>query len=150
MFISFLHAKLIKGKATTSILVYKIPKPLTILKYNPVYFFILTVLGLLLSGLFSSCGEQGYSSCLELLVTLVAQSYSSCSMQWLLLLRSMGSRVQGPQQSKLPGPRAQTQLVVAHSLNCSAACGIFLDQGQNLCLLNWQADSSPLSHQGSP
>ena len=72
MFISFLHAKLIKGKATTSILVYKIPKPLTTLKYNPVYFFILTVLGLLLSGLFSSCGEQGYSSCLELLVTLVA------------------------------------------------------------------------------
>ena len=28
--------------------------------------------------------------------------------------------------------------------------GIFPTQGSNLCLLNWQADSSPLSHQGSP
>ena len=30
------------------------------------------------------------------------------------------------------------------------ACGIFLDQGSNLCLLHWQADSLPLGHQGSP
>ena len=29
-------------------------------------------------------------------------------------------------------------------------CEIFLGQGSNLCLLHWQADSSPLSHQGSP
>ena len=28
--------------------------------------------------------------------------------------------------------------------------GIFLDQGSNLCLLRWQVDSLPLSHQGSP
>ena len=28
--------------------------------------------------------------------------------------------------------------------------GIFLTQGSNPCLLHWQADSSPLSHQGSP
>ena len=34
-------------------------------------------------------------------------------------------------------------------LSCSAACGIFPDQGSNPCLLHWQADSSPLSHQGS-
>ena len=26
-------------------------------------------------------------------------------------------------------------------LSCSAACGIFLDQGLNLCLLHWQVDS---------
>ena len=32
----------------------------------------------------------------------------------------------------------------------SAACGIFLDQGSNPCILHWQADSLPLSHQGSP
>ena len=30
------------------------------------------------------------------------------------------------------------------------ACGIFPDQGPNPCLLHWQADSLPLSHQGSP
>ena len=28
--------------------------------------------------------------------------------------------------------------------------GIFLTQGLNLSLLRWQADSLPLSHQGSP
>ena len=30
----------------------------------------------------------------------------------------------------------------------SNACGILLDQGSNLCLLHWQADSYPLYHQG--
>ena len=30
------------------------------------------------------------------------------------------------------------------------ACGIFLDRGSNPCLLHWQANSLPLSHQGSP
>ena len=38
---------------------------------------------------------------------------------------------------------------VARGLSRSAACGIFLDQGPNLCLLHWQADSLPPSHQGS-
>ena len=33
---------------------------------------------------------------------------------------------------------------------CSVAYGIFPDQGSNPCLLHWQADSLPLSHQGSP
>ena len=28
--------------------------------------------------------------------------------------------------------------------------GIFLTQESNPCLLHWQADSLPLSHQGSP
>ena len=41
-------------------------------------------------------------------------------------------------------------VVVAHRLSCSAACGIFLDQRLNSCPLHWQADSLPLSHQGSP
>ena len=41
-------------------------------------------------------------------------------------------------------------VVVAHGLRCSAACGIFPDQGSNPCPLHWQADSQPLRHQGSP
>ena len=41
-------------------------------------------------------------------------------------------------------------MVVAHVLGCPVACGIFPDQGLNPCLLHWQADSLPLSHQGSP
>ena len=39
---------------------------------------------------------------------------------------------------------------MAHCLNCSQACGIFPDQGLNLCLLHWQGNPSPLSHQGIP
>ena len=54
-----------------------------------------------------------------------------------LLLRSTGSRRAG-------------SVVVAHGLSCSAACGIFPDEGSNPCPLHWQADSQPLRHQGSP
>ena len=35
-------------------------------------------------------------------------------------------------------------------LSCSAACGIFLDQGSKPCSLHWQVDSQPLRHQGGP
>ena len=41
-------------------------------------------------------------------------------------------------------------VAVAHGLRCSKVCGIFPDQGSNLCPLHWQADSYPLYHQGSP
>ena len=54
-----------------------------------------------------------------------------------LLLRSTGSRCAG-------------SAIVAHGPSCSAACGIFPDQGSNPCPLHWQADSQPLRHQGSP
>ena len=40
-------------------------------------------------------------------------------------------------------------MVVAHRLGC-CSMWVFLDQGSNPCLLLWQADSSPLSHQGIP
>ena len=59
------------------------------------------------------------------------------SPSWPLLLWSTGSRRAG-------------SVVVAHGLSCSAACGIFPDQGSNPCVLHWQADSQPLHHQGSP
>ena len=42
------------------------------------------------------------------------------------------------------------QSVGAHEFCCFAACRIFPDQGSNPHLLHWQADSLPLSHQGSP
>ena len=47
------------------------------------------------------------------------------------------------------GLQSTGSTVMAHRLSCSLACGIFLDQGSNLCLLHWQAHSLPLSHQGS-
>ena len=37
-----------------------------------------------------------------------------------------------------------------HGLSGPTACGIFLGHGSNQCVLHWQVDSSPLSHQGSP
>ena len=54
-----------------------------------------------------------------------------------LLLRSTGSRRAG-------------SVVVAHGRSCSAACGIFPDQGSNPRPPHWQADSQPLRHEGSP
>ena len=54
-----------------------------------------------------------------------------------LLLRSTGSRRAG-------------SAIVAHGPSCSAARGIFPDQGSNPCPLHWQADPQPLRHQGSP
>ena len=88
----------------------------------------------LLLQLFSSCGEQG----------LLFQLWcSGISLQWLLLLRSTGSRAHGLQQC---GTRAW----LCQGCPTSSACGIFPDQGWNPCLLHGQADSLPLSHQGSP
>ena len=77
---------------------------------------------------------------LSLVVASGGHSSSRCtglSLSRPLLLRSTGSRRTG-------------SVIVAHGLSCSAACGIFPDQGSNPCPLHWQADSQPLRHQGSP
>ena len=50
----------------------------------------------------------------------------------------------------ITGSRRAGSVIVAHGPSCSAACGIFPDQGSNPCPLHWQADSQPLRHQGSP
>ena len=76
---------------------------------------------------------------LSLVVASGGHSSSWCaglSLSWPLLLRSTGSRRAG-------------SVIVAHGPSCSAACGIFPDQGLNACPLHWQADSQPLRHQGS-
>ena len=77
---------------------------------------------------------------LSLVVTSGGHSSSRCaglSLSRPLLLRSTGSRRAG-------------SAIVAHGLSCSAAYGIFPDQGSNPRPLHWQADSQPLRHQGSP
>ena len=66
-----------------------------------------------------------------------SSQWAGLSLSRPLLLRSTGSRRAG-------------SVVVAHGPSCSAACGIFPDQGPNPCPLHWQADSQPLRHQGSP
>ena len=54
--------------------------------------------------------------------------------------------------ASLVAPRlwSTDSIVVANGLSWSVACGIFLDQGWNMCLLHWQAESLPLSQQGRP
>ena len=77
---------------------------------------------------------------LSLVAASGGHSSSRCaglSLSRPLLLRSTGSRRTG-------------SAVVAHGPSCSAACGIFPDQGSNPCPLHWQVDSQPLRHQGSP
>ena len=77
-------------------------------------------------------------------LSLVAASGGHSSSRWagLSLSRPLSLRSSG---SSRAGSGA-----VAHRLSCSAACGIFPDQGSNPCPLNWQADSQSLRHQGSP
>ena len=77
---------------------------------------------------------------LSLVAASGGHSSSRCvglSLSRPLLLQSTGSRRAG-------------SVGVAHGPSCSAACGIFPDQGSNPCPLHWQADSQPLRHQGSP
>ena len=63
--------------------------------------------------------------------------FSSCSAQASLVVehrQALGHRL----------------IFALHGFSCSAACGLLPDQGLNLCLLHWQADSLPLSHQEKP
>ena len=63
--------------------------------------------------------------------------------------RCMGLSLSQPLLLWSTGSRRTCLVVVAHGPSCSAACGIFPDQGSNPCPLNWQADSQQLRHQGS-
>ena len=79
-----------------------------------------------------------------------ARAFSSCSERGPLFIA-----VRGPftvAASLVAEPRLQTYRLSScgSRASCSVACGIFLDQGSNPCPLNWQADSQPLRHQGSP
>ena len=64
--------------------------------------------------------------------------------------RCAGLSLSRPLLLRLAGSRRAGSVVVAHGPSCSAACGIFPDQGSNPCPPHWQADSQPLRHQGSP
>ena len=94
----------------------------------------------MLHGLFSSCGEQGLLS--------RYRAWPSC-----LSSSRGGARAPGCVDSVCFGSRAPEHSLSScgvRGLSCSEACGIFLYQESNLCLLHWLRDSLPLSHQGSP
>ena len=81
---------------------------------------------------------------------------TSFSLRWLLLWStgSKGMQASATEVCGLSSCRSQAlstgSIVVVHRLSYSVACQIFLDQGLNLCLLHWQADSLSLSHQEYP
>ena len=66
--------------------------------------------------------------------------YRGCSSLWGLGFSCGGARAPGHVGSG----------VAEYGLSCAEACGIVPGQGSNLCLLHWQTDSLPLSHQESP
>ena len=81
-------------------------------------FLILTLLGL--------------QYCVDFPIVAASGGYSSCSTQ--------ASHCGGCSHC------GAWLIAVAHRLDCSTACGIFPDQGLNLCLLHWQENSLLLSH----
>ena len=97
----------------------------------------------------------------RLSLVVVSGGYSSLSctglsLWWFLLLWIMDSRASVLQQLRqtgsavaIPGLQSTDSIIVAHGLTYSAACGFFLDQASNPCLLHWQVDSLSLSHQGT-
>ena len=92
-------------------------------------------------------GKLGYSLvavCRLLIMVTSLVADHGLQGTWLRQLQYSDSLVVVPRLSSIGS------IVAAHGLNCSAACGILLAQELNLCLLHWQANSYPLSHQGSP
>ena len=109
------------------------------------------------SRLFSSRSEQGGYSVVAVLRLLISMAFlvvgrllSGCSAQASHLSGfSRGTQALGPAGSAVVACWLQSSgsVAVAHWLSCPMACGIFLDQGLNPCLLHWQVDSLPLSPQ---
>ena len=79
-----------------------------------------------------------------------ARAFSSCGERGPLFIVVRGPLLLRPLLLWSTGSRRAGSVAVAHGPSCSAACGIFPDQGSNPCPLHWQADSQPLRHQGSP
>ena len=67
-------------------------------------------------------------------------SRGSSSLWWLLLLWHAGPRMCRLQRLQLTGSRPWARWFWHTSFSCSAACGIFPDQGLNLCPLLWLAE----------
>ena len=79
-----------------------------------------------------------------------ARAFSSCGKWGPLFIAMRGPLTIAPLLLRSTGSRRAGSAIVAHGPSCSAACGIFPDQGSNPCPLHWQTDSQPLRHQGSP
>ena len=80
--------------------------------------------------------------------SLLSMNFLSCGKQKLLFCRVQvspcggfycyGAQVQGLQQLRCCEHRCMGSAVVALRLGCSAACGIFVNEGANLYPLHWK------------
>ena len=82
---------------------------------------------------FSSRGEQVGVGTLHCNARASYRGNFSCYGAWAVGVRA--------QWSQLTGPRAQVQKLCHPGLSCWLACGIFLDQGSNLCPFHCKANS---------
>ena len=98
----------------------------------------------------------------ELCFCYCTQAFSSCRVWtshcsgFLLLLRSMGSRLMGFSscstwaQQLFMDFKALARVVASQGLRCPEAHGIFPDQGLNQCPLHCKGDSYTLDHREKP
>ena len=70
-----------------------------------------------------------------------AWAFCSCSERGLLFVAVHGLLTAVASLVAEHRLYSEGSVVVVHGLSCSAARGIFLDQGSNPCPLHWQADS---------
>ena len=105
-----------------------------------IFIYFSAVLGLYCcTRAFSSCGERGLLFiALCRLLTAVAYLVAEHGLQahTFQQLQHAGSVVVVRQPQSV-----RASVVAARGLRCSAACGIFPDQGLNPCPLHWQVDS---------
>ena len=113
--------------------------PSLLKKKKKFIYLFLAVLGLsCCTQAFSSCGERGLLFVAVCgLLTAVASLVAEHGLQARRLqqLWHAGSVVVAHRLQNVGS------VVVVHGLSCSVACGIFPDQGSNLCSPHWQADS---------
>ena len=121
--------------------------------FNLCLFFLIFIY-LFLAVLGLCCCAQAFSSCGEWGLLFIAVRGPLIAVASLVEHRLQERRLQQLWHAGsvvvAHGLQSAGSVVVAHGPSCSAACGIFPDQGSNPCRLHWQADSQPLHHQGSP
>ena len=85
---------------------------------------------------------SGGSSSLQWLPLLWSTGSGMCGLQWLWLAGSVVASPGLQSTGSMVGCGSRAQLLWVR--------GVSQNQGLNLCLLHWRADSLPVSHQGSP
>ena len=113
--------------------------------FKKINLFILIYLFIFLAALGLRCCVRAFSSSCEqgLLFVVVRElllAVASLVAQHRLQARGLQQLWHAGSVVVAHGLQNAGSVVVAHRLSCSVACGIFPDQGSNLCPLHWQVD----------